>query len=649
MVYEGSPLSRRLLGVSRRTLLRATALTAAASTTGIADLLGRAPAQADVSLQYSWQWCNKCQALTFASGSSAGACAAGGQHTHTGSGWYVLYLYGPSFAGAQRGWLWCNKCQALCYNSPQSPGPCPAGGTHNHSGSGEYTLVTHPEAATPTPGTQVNWRWCNKCQALAFAGGATLGACPAGGTHAHTGSGNYGVQTYAVNASLLASPGIQLSSQANPVNHSESDIAVNPANPEQMVAVSKRFPNPSAYAYQADAYATLDGGSTWQEVHFPAYYPTGATAPANLSDPVVAWDYGTADQPYGVCYAAFNIVPAGQTRGICILVYRSADAGRTWQSDTVIPVPTDGLEHDYDKQAIAIGPTGPVLAWIDDSTNGQLVRYARRVSGTWYGEYFNPPGGELGGYRGTIVDGFSPAIAVSGLGLVFVVWLAGTDINVLTSYDNGESFDGTVRTAAAETQPIHDGTLTGTQLRTEPIVTATAIGARGIAVTWADLREGSSRVYYALTREGEIWINGPDGSGLPLIPAGSASPGEHHFMPRLASNTLDTLLGCAYYVYRPPATTGTTALLAPALRVGPSHGSDYTNTDPIDFSAQTMASDRWIDPGVGAQSLQPIDDGQFYGDYFGLAATSDAFFPAWTDTRTGHQEIFTARAPWTGP
>jgi subtilase family serine protease len=38
---------------------------------------------------------------------------------------------------------------------------------------------------------QANWRWCNKCQGLAFAGSTSLGLCPAGGNHDHTGSGNY--------------------------------------------------------------------------------------------------------------------------------------------------------------------------------------------------------------------------------------------------------------------------------------------------------------------------------------------------------------------------------------------------------------------------------------------------------------------------
>jgi hypothetical protein len=42
---------------------------------------------------------------------------------------------------------------------------------------------------------QENWRWCNKCQGLFFAGGPNKGVCPAGGEHSHDGSGNYRLPT----------------------------------------------------------------------------------------------------------------------------------------------------------------------------------------------------------------------------------------------------------------------------------------------------------------------------------------------------------------------------------------------------------------------------------------------------------------------
>jgi hypothetical protein len=40
--------------------------------------------------QNNWRWCNKCQALCFAVGPNVGKCSAGGLHSHTGSGDYVV-------------------------------------------------------------------------------------------------------------------------------------------------------------------------------------------------------------------------------------------------------------------------------------------------------------------------------------------------------------------------------------------------------------------------------------------------------------------------------------------------------------------------------------------------------------------------------
>jgi hypothetical protein len=56
-----------------------------------------------------------------------------------------------------------------------------------HEGSGDYVLIQNDPGAVG----QANWRWCNKCQGLTFGGGSSLGACPAGGQHAHLGSGDY--------------------------------------------------------------------------------------------------------------------------------------------------------------------------------------------------------------------------------------------------------------------------------------------------------------------------------------------------------------------------------------------------------------------------------------------------------------------------
>jgi len=87
----------------------------------------------------------------------------------------------------QSDWRWCHKCEGLWFGGGASMGVCPAGGTHSKSGSGNYTLTVN----TPDAPGQSNWRWCNKCQVLHFAGNLQTGKCKAGGTHSTAGSGNY--------------------------------------------------------------------------------------------------------------------------------------------------------------------------------------------------------------------------------------------------------------------------------------------------------------------------------------------------------------------------------------------------------------------------------------------------------------------------
>jgi hypothetical protein len=93
--------------------------------------------------------------------------------------------YDTNGAIEQETWRWCSKCQGLAF-AGGAQGSCPAGGAHDHSTSGHYRLF-HNAAGAPG---QSNWRWCSKCQGLTFGGGAPT-SCPAGGNHDLSGSGDY--------------------------------------------------------------------------------------------------------------------------------------------------------------------------------------------------------------------------------------------------------------------------------------------------------------------------------------------------------------------------------------------------------------------------------------------------------------------------
>jgi len=156
--------------------------------------------------QFKWQWCTKCQGLAYANGTSLGPCPAGGTHDHSGSGnYFVSYDVSGNNPQLQDQWRWCTKCQGLAFSGNSSVGPCPAGGDHNH-GSANY-FVPHG-TARGGPGVQLNWRWCNKCQGMAFAGNEFSGPCPAGGKHDHSGSSDYALIT-SILQTVNTSPEVQ--------------------------------------------------------------------------------------------------------------------------------------------------------------------------------------------------------------------------------------------------------------------------------------------------------------------------------------------------------------------------------------------------------------------------------------------------------
>ncbi len=105
---------------------------------------------------------------------------------------------------------------------------------------------------------------------------------------------------------------------------SESAIAINPNNPQQIVAGSKFFRNLETYDFTLATQFSQDGGLTWQD---SAPLPlSGFTV---LSDPTIAWD--DVGNVYLLGLSA-NDPPADNLVGI--EGYKSTDGGQTWTGPT---------------------------------------------------------------------------------------------------------------------------------------------------------------------------------------------------------------------------------------------------------------------------------------------------------------------------
>ncbi|MGZ4877960.1 MAG: sialidase family protein [Candidatus Angelobacter sp.] len=421
---------------------------------------------------------------------------------------------------------------------------------------------------------------------------------------------------------------IQVTRDAD-LNHarSESAIVINPNNPLQIVSASKKFRNIQTYDFTLATSFSTDGGQTW---HDSADFtlPAGATV---MTDPTLAWD------DIGNVYAiglVGNNPPAWTTIGM--VAYKSTDGGQTWSAPQLIH--TSGND---DKQWCA-GDTNPsspfhgrIYAVWDD---GAAMSFARTKDhgATWVGTAGQTPGTHLPG----ITDSFSPEINVAADGTVYIVWLngifSGTTVKMLVSTDGGDSFTQVTNAAtgivnAGMFLPFTGGFphFPGGTFRVVTAPTACVFG-QTVTVAWEDFRDGVGRIYCAQSPDrGNTWSTGA--TGKPML-SGTISPNMQHFFPQIITDPTG-VIGCAFYEFGPKPTTDLIdVMMAESYDGGAS------------FNYFTVTDQPW-DPTVDAPLSHGVASVTFIGDYFGIDASGEGFYPLWTDTRTGIQELWTAIVP----
>jgi hypothetical protein len=405
---------------------------------------------------------------------------------------------------------------------------------------------------------------------------------------------------------------------------SESSILINPNNLQQIVAVSRKCKDIAAYDFTSATVYSNDGGITWHDsVDLATPGWTG------LSDPALAWDDSGNVFLVG---AAITNPPKIDYLGIA--VYKSTDGGQTWGAPNLIYASTG------DEKPWAAGDSGStsfhgrVYAVWDD---GSRMRFARTLDhgNTWIGAGTDP--------AGSIIANdcfFSPEINVAESGTIYIAYrgLAGNDVKIAVSVDGGDSFHlvaspatgiTTLESSLLPWKPHGWPVFPEASFRVFTLPTACVFG-QTVVVAWADFREGVSRIYYALSTNGGVsWTTGP--SGQPLL-TGALPASFQHFHPQLITDP-NGVIGCAFYEFGPkPSTPLIDVIMAQSFDGGAS------------FNHFTVTDQPW-DPTIDApfSLVDPI--ASFIGDYFGLDASVRGFYPLWTDTRTGIQELWTAVVP----
>jgi hypothetical protein len=402
---------------------------------------------------------------------------------------------------------------------------------------------------------------------------------------------------------------------------SESSIAINPNNPDQIVAASKKFANIHTYDFTLATEYSTDGGQTWHASPALAL-PAGATV---MTDPTLAWD--DSNNVFLVGLTGYN-PPTWTTLGI--VIYKSSDRGATWSA----PNPIHNSPND-DKQWAAgdTHPQSPFHGHVYAVWDNNGIAFARTTD---HGTTWTGTSGAAAGVQIAPGNTVYPEITVSDNGTVYVVSTdAQSLVAMLVSTDGGGSFHSAPNPATGITTleaalPAVDRfpELPGGTFR---VISDPTVAAYGdiVLVAWSDYREGAARIYYVRSVDGGSTWSTPSGQRLDTATVPSDF---HHIMPQMVVDQLG-VFGCVYYEFGPkPKKSLIDVVLSLSADEGVTFGSSVLTTQP------------W-DPTIDAPWAHGDPRVTFIGDYMGLDASPQGFQPVWTDTRTGIQELFTTTVP----
>jgi len=330
--------------------------------------------------------------------------------------------------------------------------------------------------------------------------------------------------------------------QSSPTqSRSESVIAINPLNEQNMIGASKKFIDPAKYRFKLGPIYTFDAGVTWNASQLPLQPGWDG-----MTDPTVAFDnFGHAF----LVGEPLRFDPTDLT-GLGMAVYRSVDGGVTWQPPFRLTTDTSDDKQWVlcDNNAASPYQGNVYVVWGASSP----LRFARSTDHgvTWKGKGSDPPGSTLVSYA------FAPDISISADGTVHIFWHddSSSTIKSLRSTDGGGTFepqhivvDGVVSLRGH--LPITNGWphFDHAKFRVITLVSSCAAPGGVVLVTWADMRDGRSRIYYRRSHDNGVTWDGP-AAGQALLP--NVSYGDYQcFHPSVACTTATGVVGCSFYVF----------------------------------------------------------------------------------------------------
>jgi hypothetical protein len=418
----------------------------------------------------------------------------------------------------------------------------------------------------------------------------------------------------------------------------EPYLAVNPANPKNIVAVWI-----SGFAQGIIAGVTFDGGRRWQQVPIPALTVCSGGPFLGAADPWVS--FAPNGDVYVVCLAfgPFGAIP----------VAKSTDGGLHWAAPVVLAAYPD--KHDQpDKPSITADWTDArfVYAVWDRNNNGNRgeALFSRTTDGgqTWEPARVIYDAGAADHQafgnqilvlpNGALVDFFTEEKFVFD-GSTSNDKLA--LLSLILSLDKGQTWSAPIRIAVAPLFIVTDPE-TGNPVQNAGRFALFDVGVDpqtgNLYAIWEDTRFGNGQygsIAFAMSADGGSTWSTP--IRVNQTPTNIAAGNRQAFLPAIAVAS-DGTIAVSYYDFRfndPNAGLPTDYWLVHC------HPTPLTPaTDPRSWTSEVRLTDASFDL---ERSLIFVDS-YFLGDYMGLAAAGSDFVTVFTQTQgTDPDSIFFRR------
>jgi hypothetical protein len=397
-------------------------------------------------------------------------------------------------------------------------------------------------------------------------------------------------------------------SDVNAINPAEVSIAINPKNPNNIVAASfqtGRPPRPRAGSYN---YVSMDGGKTWKTI--PVSDPQGLTQ----GDDVVY--FGSDGTAYHAHLSFIGIRAARPSRAENgMLIEASKDGGLSWSDSVPAINHINSVTPFEDKPGLVVdnAPSSShkgnvYLAWTrfdvygsrDPECHSQIYFSRSTDSGKTFSMPFriSDTGGDCLDSDNT-VEGAVPAVGPNGE--VYVVWAGTLGLVFKKSLDGGLTFSkdsvisqmpsgwdfGVEGLERANGMPV-----TGVDLSSGP-------NKGTLYVNWIDARNGDPDIFVMSSRDGgEHWTMPVRVNDDPL------NNGKAQFFTWMSVDPIDGSVNLIFYDRRDTEAGLTKLTLARSVDGGRSFVNYPVAVPP--FSC---------DPGV------------FFGDYSGISAYGGRIVP----------------------